>query len=168
MGQEGPLEMITTHKVCAVSKGGRNVNCSTKPLTFDSRCCLSQASMEALVHVVDHVNKHYKANCLGWRDVISSAHDLLTHRDLERFGALCNDGYDAAEGEYYLYKHWQSSFLGGPTYIWIRNGVEGHTEDEGSKDESWGGGIESNGGRKYFSCVSPVDRVHQVALVPLG
>jgi hypothetical protein len=106
--------------------------------------------MEALVHVVDHVNKHYKANCWGWRDVISSAHNLLTCRDLERFPALCNDGHDAVEGEYHLNKNWQSSFLGCPTYIWIRNGVEGHKEDKESDNESWGGGVKSNGRRKYF------------------
>ncbi len=56
--------------------------------------------MNALVHVVDHVNEHFEANCLWWRDVISSAHDLLTHRDLERFAALCNESYDAVESEY--------------------------------------------------------------------
>ncbi len=102
--------------------------------------------MNALVHVVDHVNKCFEANCLGWRDVISSAHDLLTHHDLERFVALCNESYDALEGEYYLYKNWQFLFLGCPTYIWFRNGVEGHKEDKesnyvGSNDGSWGGSI---------------------------
>ncbi len=111
--------------------------------------------MKALVHVVDHANKRFEANCLGWRDVISSANDLLTHRDLGRFAALCNESYDAVEGEYYLYKNWKFSFLGCPTYIWIRNGVEGHKEDKesnymGSNDESWGGNIESTGGREYF------------------
>ncbi len=59
------------------------------------------------------------------------------------------------EGEYYLYKNWQFSFLGRPTYIWIGNGVEGHKEVEGSNyvgsnDESWGGSSESTGGREYF------------------
>jgi hypothetical protein len=29
--------------------------------------------MNALVHIVDHANKHFEANRLGWRDVISSA-----------------------------------------------------------------------------------------------
>jgi hypothetical protein len=111
--------------------------------------------MDALVHVVDHVNECFEANYSGWRDVISSAHNLLTHPDLERFVALCNDGYDALEGEYYLYKNWQSSFLGRPTYIWIRNGVKGHEEVEGSNDtgsnnESWGGSNESTGGLEYF------------------
>jgi hypothetical protein len=150
MGQEGPLEMITTCKVCTVSNKGHDVNCSTKPLTFNSCRCLSQASMEALVHVVSHSNERYEANRLGWRGVISSANDLFTHHDLERFAALCNDGHDAVEGEYYLYEHWQSSFLGCPSYIWIRNGVEGHEEVEGSNDESWGGSVESTGGREYF------------------
>ncbi len=73
--------------------------------------------MNALVHVVDHANEHFEADHSEWRDVISSAHDLLTHRDLERFAALCNESYDAVEGEYYLYKNWQFLFLGCPTYI---------------------------------------------------
>ena len=60
--------------------------------------------MNALVHIVDHTNKHFEANCLRWRDVISSANDLLTRRDLGRFAALCNEGYDAMEGEDYFYK----------------------------------------------------------------
>jgi hypothetical protein len=111
--------------------------------------------MNALVHVVDQGNKHFEANCLGWRDVISSANDLLTHCDLGRFAALCNNGHESVEGEYYLYKNWQFLFLGCPTYIRIRNGVEGHKEVEGSNyiggnDKSWGGSIESTGGRKYF------------------
>ncbi len=38
--------------------------------------------MNALVHVVDHANECFEANRLGWRDVISSANDLLTCRDL--------------------------------------------------------------------------------------
>jgi hypothetical protein len=104
---------------------------------------LSQASMKALLRVVDHANKCFETNHLEWRDVISSAHDLLTHRDLERFVALCNESYDAVEGEYYLYD------------IWIRNGVEVHEEDKesnyvGSDNGSWGGSIESTGGREYF------------------
>jgi hypothetical protein len=87
--------------------------------------------------------------------VISNANDLLTRHDLGKFAALCNEGYDAMEGEYYLYKNWLFPFLGHPTYIWTRNGVEGHKEVEGSdyvgsNDESWGGSIESTGGRKYF------------------
>jgi hypothetical protein len=111
--------------------------------------------MNALVHIVDHGNEYFEANCLGWWDVISSANDLLTCRDLGRFVALCNEGYDAMEGEYYLYKNWQFLLLGCPTYIRIRNGVEGHEEDEesnyvGSDNESWGGSTESTGGRKYF------------------
>jgi hypothetical protein len=61
--------------------------------------------METLVHVVDHADKCFEANCLGWRHVISSAHNLLTCRNLERFAALCNNGHDAVEGEYYLYKN---------------------------------------------------------------
>jgi hypothetical protein len=111
--------------------------------------------MEALVRVVDHVNKHFEADCSGWRNVISSAHNLLIHHDLERFAALCNDGHQSVEREYYLYEHWQSSFLGCPTYIRIRNGVKGHkkvveSNNEGSNDESLGGSIESTGGREYF------------------
>jgi hypothetical protein len=56
--------------------------------------------MEALVCVVDHANERYKVDCLGWGKVISSAHNLLTHRDLDRFRSLCNDGYDTVHGEY--------------------------------------------------------------------
>ncbi len=82
--------------------------------------------MNALIHVVDHVNNPFEANCSGWRNVISSANDLLTCCDLGRSVALCNESYDAVEGECYLYKNWQFLFLGCPTYIQIRNGVEGH------------------------------------------
>ncbi len=83
--------------------------------------------MNTLVHIVDHANKCVEADCLGWRGVISSANDLLTCRDLGRFAALCNDGYGAIEGEYYLYKNWLTLFLGPPTtYIWIRNGQGSH------------------------------------------
>jgi hypothetical protein len=100
VGQGGPLEMITTRAVCVVSYGaGCNRNCLTNLLTFYSCCCWLQASMEDLVCVVDHADEQYKANCLGWGDVISSAHNLLTCRDLDRFGSLCNDGYDAVQGE---------------------------------------------------------------------
>jgi hypothetical protein len=111
--------------------------------------------MEALICMVDHRNKCFEANCLGWMAVICSAHNLLTFCDLERFVDLCNDGHESVEGEYYLYKHWQSSFLGCPTYIRIRNGVDGHEEVEESNDKesnnkSWDGSIESTGGRKYF------------------
>jgi hypothetical protein len=105
MGQECPLEMITTHKVHAISNGGHDVNCLKMPLTFNSRHRLLQASMEALVHMMDHANECYKADCLGWRDVISSAHDLLTCSDLEKFVALCNDSHDAVEVECYLSEH---------------------------------------------------------------
>jgi hypothetical protein len=155
MGQGGPLEMITTHEVCAVSNRGRDSNCLTWLLTFNSCHCLFQASMDALVHVVDHTSKHFEADCLGWRDVISSAHNLHTCHDLERFAAMCNNGHESVEGEYYLYKNWQSSFLGRPTYIRIRNGVEGHEkvegrEDKGSDNESWGGSIKSTCGCNYF------------------
>jgi hypothetical protein len=147
--------MITTRKVHTVSNGMPNANCSTKPLMFNARHHLSQASMDALVHVVDHANKHFEADCSGWRDVISSAHKLLTCRDFERFVALCNNGHESIEGEYYLYKNWQSLFLGCPTYIRIRNGVEGHNKVKesnykGSNNESWGGSIESTGGHEYF------------------
>jgi hypothetical protein len=111
--------------------------------------------MNPLVHIVDHANERFEANCLGWRDVTSSANDLITCCDLGRFAALCNAGYDAVEGEYYLYKNWQFSFFGHPTYIRIRNGVEGHEEDKesnyvGSNTESWGGSTESTGRCKYF------------------
>ncbi len=58
--------------------------------------------MNALIHVVDDTNKCFEADCLGCRDMISSANDLLTHRDRGRFATLCNDSYDAVEGEYYL------------------------------------------------------------------
>ncbi len=88
--------------------------------------------MNAVVHIVDHANKRFEANCLEWRDVISSANDLLTCRDLGRFATLCNNGHKSVEGEYYLYKNWQFLFFGRPTYIWIRNGVESHEEVEGS------------------------------------
>ncbi len=111
--------------------------------------------MNTLIHVVDHANECFEANHLGWRDVISHANHLLTCSDLGRFAALCNQSFDAVEGEYYLYKNWQFLFLGPPTYIWIRNGVKGHEEDKesnyvGSNDGSWGGGVESTGGREYF------------------
>ncbi len=82
--------------------------------------------------------------------MISSAHNLLSCHDLDRFAFLCNDEYDAVQSEYYLYKHWQSSFVGCPAYIQIRNGVEGHKEDEESDDESWSGSDNTKGGRKYF------------------
>ncbi len=75
--------------------------------------------------------------------MISSAHNLLTCHDLDRFAALYNDRYDAIQGDYYLYKHWQSSFVGRPAYIWIRNGVEGHKEDKEDEDKSWGGSDET-------------------------
>jgi hypothetical protein len=111
--------------------------------------------MNALVHVVDHTNKCFEADHSGWRDVISSANDLLTCCDLGRFAALCNDGYDDVEGEYYLYKIWQFSFLGSPTCIRIMNGIEGHEEDKesnyiGSNNKSWGGSTKSTGGCEYF------------------
>jgi hypothetical protein len=45
VGQEGPLEMITTRAVHAVSKGaGRDLNNLAKLLTFYSCRCLLQAS----------------------------------------------------------------------------------------------------------------------------
>jgi hypothetical protein len=104
---------------------------------------------------VDHANECFETNCLGWRDVISRANHLLICRDLGGFAALCNQSFDAVEGEYYLYQNWQFLFLGPSTYIRIRNGVEGHEEDEesnylGSNDKSWGGGVESTGGREDF------------------
>ncbi len=155
MEQGSPLDMITTRQVCTVSNGGRDSNCLTKLLMFNSHCHSLQASMEALLCVVDHANKCFEADCSGWKDVISSARNLLTCRDLERFATLCNDGHKSVEGEFYLYKHWQSSFLGCPIYIQIRNGVEGHKEveesnNEGSNNGSWGGSINSTGGHKYF------------------
>jgi hypothetical protein len=108
--------------------------------------------MEALVCMVDHRNEQYEANLLGWGNVISSAHNLLTCRDLHRFASLCNDGCDAVQGEYYLYKHWQSLFVGRPAYIQIRNGVEGegHKEDKESDNNSWGGSDGTKGGCEYF------------------
>ena len=112
MGQGSPMEMITTCNVCVASDGGYDVKCSKEPLTFNSYCCLLQASMNTLIHVVVHTNKSYKANHLGWEDVISGAYKLLTRRDLGRFAALCNDDHDVVEGEYHLYKEWQSLFLG--------------------------------------------------------
>jgi hypothetical protein len=33
--------------------------------------------MEALVCMVDNANEGYKADCLGWGNVISSAHNML-------------------------------------------------------------------------------------------
>jgi hypothetical protein len=105
MGQGGPLDMIITRKVRVVSNGGRDSNCLTKPLMFNSHHCLLQASMEALVHVVDHANKHFEADRLRWMTVISSAHNLLTYCDLERFAALCNYGHQSVDGEYHLYEH---------------------------------------------------------------
>ncbi len=139
------MEMITTCNVCTVSDGGCDVKFLKEPLTFNSGCCSSQASMNALIHMMEHANKSYKTDCLGWEDVISGARNPLTCRDLGRFVALCNDDHDAIEGEYHLYKEWWSLFLGHPTCILIRNGVEGHKEDEGSDKESWSGGNEING-----------------------
>jgi hypothetical protein len=111
--------------------------------------------MNALKHVVDHANECFQADHLGWRNVISSANDLLTRRDLGRFMSLCNNCHQSMEGEYYLYKNWQFLLLERPTYIWIRNGFKGHKEVEGSNyvgsnDKSWGGSTESTGGRQYF------------------
>jgi hypothetical protein len=110
--------------------------------------------MNALIHIVDHANERFEANHAGWRDVISNANDLITCHDLGRFAALCNESYDAVEGEYHPYKNLKFLFLGRPTYIWIRNGVKGNKEVEeshyvGSNDEGWGGSIESTGGREY-------------------
>ena len=102
MEQGGPVEMITTCKVRVVSDRGHDVKCSKELLTFNSRCHSLQASMNALMHVVDHASKSYEANCLGWEDVISGARELLTLRDLERFAALCNDAHGAVESEYLL------------------------------------------------------------------
>ncbi len=84
--------------------------------------------MDALIYIVDHTNKCSEANHLQWRDVISSANNLLTCHDLGRFAALCNNGHESVEGEYYLNKNWQSLFLGSTAYIWIRNGAKGHKE----------------------------------------
>jgi hypothetical protein len=111
--------------------------------------------MNALIHIVDHVNECFEANRLEWRDVISRANHLLTCCGFGGFAALCNQSFHAMEGEYYLYKNWQFLFLGPLTYIQIRNGVEGHEEDEesnyvGSNDGSWGGSVKSTGGCKYF------------------
>jgi hypothetical protein len=114
--------------------------------------------MKALVHAVDHANKCFEANHSGWRDVISSTNGLPTCRDLVRLATLCNEGYDAVEGEYYLYENWQFLFLGCPTYIRIRNEVEGQEEVEGSNyigsnNESWGGSIEYTGDANTSSCI---------------
>jgi hypothetical protein len=87
---------------------------------------------------------------LGWGNVISSAHSLLTCHDLHRFASLCNDGYDAVQGEYYLYEHWQSSFIGHPAYIRIRNGVEGHKEVKEGNNKIWGGSNDTKGRHEYF------------------
>jgi hypothetical protein len=82
--------------------------------------------------------------------MINSAHNPLTCRDLHRFASLCNDGYDAIQDQYYLYEHWQSSFIEHPAYIWIRNGVEGHEEDKEDNNKSWGGSNNTKGGCEYF------------------
>ncbi len=60
--------------------------------------------MNSLTHIVDHGNECFEANCLGWRDVISRANHLLTCHDLGGFATLCNQSFDALEGEYYLYR----------------------------------------------------------------
>jgi hypothetical protein len=112
--------------------------------------------MNALVHMVDYANESYKADCLGWEDVISGARKLLTQRELERFMPLCNDAHDAAEGDHHFYKEWQLLFLGRPTYIQIRHGVEGRKGNEGSNKESWGGSDET----RLLPWVSPVDCIH--------
>ncbi len=57
MGQRGPVEMITTCKLRAVSDGGCKVTCLKEPLMVNSYCCSRQASMNALIHMVDHANK---------------------------------------------------------------------------------------------------------------
>jgi hypothetical protein len=103
-GQRGQVEMITTHEVRAVSDRGCDVNCLKEPLTCNSCRCMLQASMNALIHVVDHTNESYKANHLGWEDMISGARELLTLRGLERFADLCNDDHDDIEGEYQMLK----------------------------------------------------------------
>jgi hypothetical protein len=74
--------MIFTHNVCVVSDGGHDVKCLKEPLVFNSRHRLSQASMNALIHMVGHANESYKADHLGWEDVISGARELLTLRAL--------------------------------------------------------------------------------------
>jgi hypothetical protein len=96
MGQEGPLEMIATRKVCAVSNGegvSKCLNIITNVLFtlsfvtgFYERLCTCCGSCK-------------QANHSGWRDVISSANDLLTHRDLGRFANLCNNGYKSMKSE---------------------------------------------------------------------
>jgi hypothetical protein len=58
--------------------------------------------MNAFIHIVDHVNECFEADCSGWRDVISHANHLLTRRDFGGFTALCNQSFNAMEGEYYL------------------------------------------------------------------
>jgi hypothetical protein len=73
MGQGGPVEMITTCNLCAVSDRGCDVKCSKDLLMFNSHRCSMQVGMNALIHVVDHANKSYQANCLGWEDLISGA-----------------------------------------------------------------------------------------------
>ncbi len=55
--QRGRVEIITTRKVHMVSDRGHDVNCPKEPLTYNSCCCLSRASMNALIHVVDHTNE---------------------------------------------------------------------------------------------------------------
>jgi hypothetical protein len=100
------VDMITIHIVRAVSDRGRDVICSKDPLIFNSHHCLLKVSMNVLVHVVDHANESYEADCLGWEDVIIGARKLLTLRGLERFAVLCNDAHDTIEGEYHLYKEW--------------------------------------------------------------
>jgi hypothetical protein len=78
MWQGGPVEMITTCNVHVVSDREHDVKCLKEPLMLNLCRCLSQASMNALIHVVDHASKSYKADCLGWKDLISGARNLLT------------------------------------------------------------------------------------------
>ncbi len=97
--------------------------------------------MNALTHVVDHANECFEADRSGWRDVISRANRLLTCRDLGGFAALCNQSFDAVEGEYYLYKNWQFSFLGPPTYI--GSGMGSRVMRRTKRATTWGATMEA-------------------------
>jgi hypothetical protein len=63
--------MITTRNVHMVSDGGHDVKCSKEPLTFNSHHRVSQVSMNAFTHMVDHAKRAIKM--IAWGGKMSSA-----------------------------------------------------------------------------------------------
>jgi hypothetical protein len=117
--------------------------------------------MSTLVHVVGHANECFEADCSGWRDVISSAHDLLTHCDLGRFEALCNESYDAMEGGYHLYKNWQFCSL--DALLRFGSEMESRVTRKTKRATTWGATMETGVAAlihwwmQILPCISPVD-----------